>query len=229
MSATGLAPTPAARAREASRALAALDGAARDAALAAVAAALERRTDEVLAANAEDVAGAAGQTAAIVDRLRLDPGRVAGIAAAVLGIAGLPDPIGAVLRDFTLENGIRIRKLRVPLGVVLVVFEARPNVAVDAAALCVKSGNACILRGSRLAARTNAVLIEIVRDSLHASGIPADAVVSVGGGHEALDELLADPATADVVIPRGGEELKKRLLRDSRIPVLAAAGGNCHV
>ena len=229
MSATGLAPTPAARAREASRALAALDGAARDAALAAVAAALERRTDEVLAANAEDVAGAAGQTAAIVDRLRLDPGRVAGIAAAVLGIAELPDPIGAVLRDFTLENGIRIRKLRVPLGVVLVVFEARPNVAVDAAALCVKSGNACILRGSRLAARTNAVLIDIVRDSLHASGIPADAVVSVGGGHEALDELLADPATADVVIPRGGEELKKRLLRDSRIPVLAAAGGNCHV
>ena len=229
MSATGLAPTPAARAREASRALAALDGAARDAALAAVAAALERRTDEVLAANAEDVAGAEGQTAAIVDRLRLDPGRVAGIAAAVLGIAELPDPIGAVLRDFTLENGIRIRKLRVPLGVVLVVFEARPNVAVDAAALCVKSGNACILRGSRLAARTNAVLIDIVRDSLHASGIPADAVVSVGGGHEALDELLADPATADVVIPRGGEALKKRLLRDSRIPVLAAAGGNCHV
>ena len=229
MSATGLAPTPAARAREASRALAALDGAARDAALAAVAAALERRTHEVLAANAEDVAGAEGQTAAIVDRLRLDPGRVAGIAAAVLGIAELPDPIGAVLRDFTLENGIRIRKLRVPLGVVLVVFEARPNVAVDAAALCVKSGNACILRGSRLAARTNAVLIDIVRDSLYASGIPADAVVSVGGGHEALDELLADPATADVVIPRGGEELKKRLLRDSRIPVLAAAGGNCHV
>jgi len=229
VSATGLAPTPAARAREASRALAALDGAARDAALAAVAAALERRTHEVLAANAEDVAGAEGQTAAIVDRLRLDPGRVAGIAAAVLGIAELPDPIGAVLRDFTLENGIRIRKLRVPLGVVLVVFEARPNVAVDAAALCVKSGNACILRGSRLAAHTNAVLIDIVRDSLHASGIPADAVVSVGGGHEALDELLVDPATADVVIPRGGEELKKRLLRDSRIPVLAAAGGNCHV
>src|SRR6185503_20016698 len=129
------------------RGLAALDGAARDAALAAVAAALERRTHEVLAANAEDVAGAEGQTAAIVDRLRLDPGRVAGIAAAVLGIAKLPDPIGAVLRDFTLENGIRIRKLRVPLGVVLVVFEARPNVAVDAAALCVKSGNACILRG----------------------------------------------------------------------------------
>ena len=229
MSATGLAPTPAARAREASRALAALDGAARDGALAAVGAALERRTDEVLAANADDVAGAEGQTAAIVDRLRLDPGRVAGIAAAVLGIAELPDPIGAVLRDFTLENGIRIRKLRVPLGVVLVVFEARPNVAVDAAALCVKSGNACILRGSRLAARTNAVLIDIVRDSLYASGIPADAVVSVGGGHEALDELLADPATADVVIPRGGEALKKRLLRDSRIPVLAAAGGNCHV
>ena len=147
----------------------------------------------------------------------------------MLTIADLPDPIGAVLRDFTLENGIRVRKLRVPLGVVMVVFEARPNVAVDAAALCIKSGNACILRGSRLAARTNSVLVDIVRDSLEAVGIPADAVVAVGGGHEALDELLADPATADVVIPRGGEELKKRLLRDSRIPVLAAAGGNCHV
>jgi glutamate-5-semialdehyde dehydrogenase len=229
VSATGLTRSPGARAREASRTLAALDGSARNAALAAVAAALERRTEEVLAANAEDVAGAEGQTPAVVDRLRLDPSRVAGIAAGVLAIAELPDPIGAVLRDFTLENGIRIRKLRVPLGVVLVVFEARPNVAVDAAALCVKSGNACILRGSRLAARTNAVLVEIVRDSLQASGVPADAVVPVGGGHEALDELLADPATADVVIPRGGEELKKRLLRDSRIPVLAAAGGNCHV
>jgi len=229
VSATGLARTPAARAREASRGLAALSGPARNAALRAVAAALERRASEVLAANAEDVVGAENRPSAIVDRLRLDPARVAGIAAGVLAIVELPDPIGAVLRDFTLENGIRIRKLRVPLGVVLVVFEARPNVAVDAAALCVKSGNACILRGSRLAARTNAVLVEIVRDSLQASGVPADAVVPVGGGHEALDELLADPATADVVIPRGGEELKTRLLRDSRIPVLAAAGGNCHV
>jgi glutamate-5-semialdehyde dehydrogenase len=222
------AQAPRARARSASRALAALDGGARNTALAAIAAALERRSEEVLAANAADVAAAAGQTPAIVDRLRLDPGRVAGIAASVLAIAELPDPIGVVLRDFTLENGIRVRKLRVPLGVVMVVFEARPNVAVDAAALCVKSGNACILRGSRLAAHTNAVLVDIVRDSLAASGIPADAVVAVGGGHEALDELLADPATADVVIPRGGEELKKRLLRDSRIPVLAAAGGTCH-
>ena len=229
MSATGAVRAPGERARAASRALAALDGAGRNAALAALAAALERRAGEVLEANAADVAAAEGQTPAIVDRLRLDPARLAGISAGVLAIAGLADPIGAVLRDFTLENGIRMRKLRVPLGVVMVVFEARPNVAVDAAALCVKSGNACILRGSRLAARTNAVLVDVVRDSLEASGIPADAVVAVAGGHEALDELLADPATADVVIPRGGEELKKRLLRDSRIPVLAAAGGNCHV
>ena len=228
MSATGTA-APGLRARGAARALAALDGEARDAALAGIAEALERRSAEVLDANAADVAGASGQTPAIIDRLTLDPDRLAAIAAGVLTIAGLPDPIGAVLRDFTLENGIRVRKLRVPLGVVMVVFEARPNVAVDAAALCIKSGNACILRGSRLAARTNSVLVDIVRDSLEAGGIPADAVVAVGGGHEALDELLADPGTADVVIPRGGEELKKRLLRDSRIPVLAAAGGNCHV
>jgi glutamate-5-semialdehyde dehydrogenase len=229
VSATGVTRSPGARAREASRLLAALDGEARNAALSAVAAALERRSGEVLAATAADVTAAAGEPPAIVDRLRLDHGRVAGIAAGVLAVADLPDPIGAVLRDFTLENGIRVRKLRVPLGVVMVVFEARPNVAADAAALCVKSGNTCILRGSRLAARTNAVLIEVVRDALQKAGIPADAVVAVDGGHEALAELLADPATADVVIPRGGEELKKRLLRDSRIPVLAAAGGNCHV
>jgi glutamate-5-semialdehyde dehydrogenase len=209
--------------------MAALDAGARDAALAAVAAGLEHRADEVLEANALDVAAAEGRPPAIVDRLTLDPARMAGLAAAVRAVAALPDPLASVLREFTLENGIRMRKLPVPLGVVLVVFEARPNVAVDAAALCVKSANACILRGSRLAAHTNRVLVEVVRDALAAAGLPADAVVAVEGGHEALDALLADPATADVVIPRGGEELKKRLLRDSRIPVLAAAGGNCHV
>ena len=217
------------RARSAGRAMAALEAGARDAALAAVAAGLERRADEVLEANALDVAAAEGRPPAIVDRLTLDPARMAGLAAAVRAVAALPDPLASVLREFTLENGIRMRKLPVPLGVVLVVFEARPNVAVDAAALCVKSANACILRGSRLAAHTNRVLVEVVRDALAAAGLPADAVVAVEGGHEALDALLADPATADVVIPRGGEELKKRLLRDSRIPVLAAAGGNCHV
>ena len=217
------------RARSAGRAMAALDAGARDAALAAVAAGLEHRADEVLEANALDVAAAEGRPPAIVDRLTLDPARMAGLAAAVRAVAALPDPLASVLREFTLENGIRMRKLPVPLGVVLVVFEARPNVAVDAAALCVKSANACILRGSRLAAHTNRVLVEVVRDALAAAGLPADAVVAVEGGPEALDALLADPATADVVIPRGGEELKKRLLRDSRIPVLAAAGGNCHV
>jgi glutamate-5-semialdehyde dehydrogenase len=229
VSATTIQPAAGARARRAARVLAAVDGDSRDAALGAIAVALEQRTGEVLEANAADVAGAAGATPAVVDRLTLDPGRVAAIAAGVVAIAGLPDPIGVVLREFTLANGIRVRKLRVPLGVVMVVFEARPNVAVDAAALCIKSGNACILRGSRLAARTNRVLVEVVRGALDSSAIPVDAVFAVEGGHDALDELLADPATADVVIPRGGEELKQRLLRDSRIPVLAAAGGNCHV
>jgi glutamate-5-semialdehyde dehydrogenase len=219
----------AARARAAARIVAGLDGAARAGALAEVAAEIERREGEILAANAIDVAGAEGRPAAIVDRLTLDPGRVAALAAAVRSVAALPDPVGTVLRDDTLPNGLRLRKLRVPLGVVLVVFEARPNVSVDAAALCVRSGNACILRGSRLAAESNRVLAGVVRDGLAAAGVPADAIVTVEGGHEALDELLADPGAADVVIPRGGEELKKRLLRDSRIPVLAAAGGNCHV
>jgi len=136
---------------------------------------------------------------------------------------------GQTIREFTAPSGIRIRKLRVPLGVVLVVYEARPNVTVDAAALCLKSANACILRGSRMAAHTNRVLVDVVREALVEAGLPADLVTALEGGHAELADLIADPATADVVIPRGGEELKKMLLRESRIPVLAAAGGNCHV
>jgi glutamate-5-semialdehyde dehydrogenase len=215
--------------RGAARRLAATSEAERDAALEQIALGIEARVDEILAANTLDGDAAAGARPAIRDRLALDPDRVAALAAAVRAVAALPSPVGETIRELRPPSGIRIRKVRVPLGVVLVVYEARPNVTVDAAALCLKSANACILRGSRMAANTNRVLTDIVRAGLAEAGLPADAVTAVEGGHDELAALIADPATADVVIPRGGEELKKLLLRESRIPVLAAAGGNCHV
>jgi glutamate-5-semialdehyde dehydrogenase len=215
--------------RSAARRLAATSEAERDAALEQIALGIEARVDEILAANALDGEAAAGERPAIRDRLALDPDRVAALAAAVRAVAALPSPVGETIRELRPPSGIRIRKVRVPLGVVLVVYEARPNVTVDAAALCLKSANACILRGSRMAANTNRVLTGIVRAGLAEVGLPADAVTAVEGGHDQLAALIADPATADVVIPRGGEQLKKLLLRESRIPVLAAAGGNCHV
>jgi glutamate-5-semialdehyde dehydrogenase len=215
--------------RAAARRLAAASEAERDAALERIALGIEAGADEILAANALDGEAAAGQRPAIRDRLALDPERIAALAAAVRAVAALPSPVGETIRELRPPSGIRIRKIRVPLGVVLVVYEARPNVTVDAAALCLKSANACILRGSRMAANTNRVLTGIVRAGLAEAGLPADAVTAVEGGHDQLSALIADPATADVVIPRGGEELKNLLLRESRIPVLAAAGGNCHV
>jgi len=215
--------------RAAARRLAAATEAERDAALERIALGIEAGADEILAANALDGEAAAGQRPAIRDRLALDPERIAALAAAVRAVAALPSPVGETIRELRPPSGIRIRKIRVPLGVVLVVYEARPNVTVDAAALCLKSANACILRGSRMAANTNRVLTGIVRAGLAEAGLPADAVTAVEGGHDQLSALIADPATADVVIPRGGEELKNLLLRESRIPVLAAAGGNCHV
>jgi len=215
--------------RAAARRLAAATEAERDAALERIALGIEAGADEILAANALDGEAAAGQRPAIRDRLALDPERIAALAAAVRAVAALPSPVGETIRELRPPSGIRIRKLRVPLGVVLVVYEARPNVTVDAAALCLKSANACILRGSRMAANTNRVLAGIVRAGLAEAGLPADSVTAVEGGHDQLSALIADPATADVVIPRGGEELKNLLLRESRIPVLAAAGGNCHI
>jgi glutamate-5-semialdehyde dehydrogenase len=217
------------RARAAARRLAALPTERKDAALEEIAVALERRADDIIAANGEDVARASGATPAIVDRLTLTPDRVADLSVAVRAIAALADPCGAVVRRMTLRNGLQVTQQRVPLGVILVVYEARPNVTVDAAALCLKAGNACILRGSRMAARTTEVLLDVIGEALAAAGLPADAVTSLPPDREALARYIADPAGADVVIPRGGEELKHFLLEHSRIPVLAAAGGNCHV
>jgi glutamate-5-semialdehyde dehydrogenase len=222
-------PTVAQRARAAVRTLASLDTAAKDAALAEVAEQIRRRSDELVAANRLDLEAAAGERPAIRDRLMLDAARCQALADAVLRVAALPDPVGSTISGSTLANGLRLTKLRVPLGVVMVVYEARPNVTVDAAVLCIKAGNACILRGSRLAEHTNLALIEVMRDALAASGVPADAVQALSSDRAELAAMIADPTSADVVIPRGGEQLKHFLLDHSRIPVLAAAGGNCHV
>ncbi len=221
--------TVAQRARRASRTLASLDSASKDAALVEVADQIRRRADELVAANRLDLDAAADQRPAIRDRLTLDRDRCEALADAVDSVASLPDPIGSTISSSTLENGLRMTKLRVPLGVVMVVYEARPNVTVDAAVLCIKAGNACILRGSRLAENTSRALLEVMRDALEASGLPADSVQALSTDRAELAAVIADPAAADVIIPRGGEQLKHFLLENSRIPVLAAAGGNCHV
>jgi glutamate-5-semialdehyde dehydrogenase len=219
------------RARRAARRLAPLGRAEKDAALLAVAAAVEQAREAILEANAADVAAAEadGTTGALLDRLRLDARRVAALAAAARDVAALPDPVGSVDDGWRLPNGLEVQKVRIPLGVLLVVYEARPNVTVDVAALCLKAGNACILRGSSSARRTNAVLVDVVRGALAASGLPEDAVVDLTCSRDELAALVATPGACDVVIPRGGEGLKHFLLEHARVPVLAAAGGNCHV
>ena len=221
-----------AAAKEASRTLARLDSATRDAALEAIAATLEARLDEILEANAQDVA--AGEEAqissALLDRLRLTPERVAGIARGVLEIAGLRDPVGEVLEGFRLPNGLDVRKVRVPLGVVAVVYESRPNVTIDCTALALKSGNAIVLRGSSMAAHSNAVLAELAREAVAHVGVPTDAVALVaGGGRAELREVARQAGIIDLLIPRGGEGLKKALMEYATVPVIYAASGNCHV
>ena len=219
-------------AKRAARALAQMQTATKDRALDAIAAALEARIEEILAANARDMQ--AGEEAdigeALLDRLRLDEERVAGIARAVREIASLPDPVGEVISGARLANGLDLRKVRVPLGVVAVVYEARPNVTIDAAALCLKSGNAIVLRGSSSASHSNAALAQIAADAAEEAGLPRGSVnLLVGGGHEELTELATQEETVDLIIPRGGERLKEALQSLATVPVIYAASGNCHV
>jgi glutamate-5-semialdehyde dehydrogenase len=219
-------------AREASRALAALPTGVKDAGLLAIADALEARVPEILEANARDMASGreAGLDAALLDRLALDDGRVRSMAAGVRAIAALPDPVGEVIDGHRLPNGLDVRKVRVPLGVVAVVYEARPNVTIDAAALCLKSGNAIVLRGSSSAAHSNAVLARIAAEAAAGAGVPADAIVLVaGGGREELAELATQEGVVDLIVPRGGEGLKAALKGVATVPVIYAASGNCHV
>jgi glutamate-5-semialdehyde dehydrogenase len=219
-------------ARAASRSLATLDTATKNAALEAIAAALVARTDEIVEANARDMeAGrAAGLDAALLDRLALDPARIAAIAAGTRAIAALPDPVGEVVEGKRLPNGLDVRKLRVPFGVVAVVYEARPNVTIDAASLCLKSGNAVVLRGSSSAAHSNAVLATIAAEAAVSAGVPRGAIGLVaGGGREELAELATQDGVVDLIFPRGGEGLKAALKAVATVPVIYAASGNCHV
>ena len=219
-------------AQRAATQLASLPSAVRDAALEAIAAALIERTPEILEANARDLdAGReAGLTAALMDRLSLDAGRIAVIARQVRDIAALPDPVGEVIEGRRLANGLEVRKVRVPLGVIAVVYEARPNVTIDAAALCLKAGNAIVLRGSSMAAHSNAVLASVAIEACLSAGLPEGAMaLVVGGGHEELSELATQSGVVDLIIPRGGEGLKAALKGVATVPVMYAASGNCHV
>jgi glutamate-5-semialdehyde dehydrogenase len=219
-------------ARRASKALAALDGATRTRALHAIADAVDRRSDEVLAANSLDMErGREGDIgAALLDRLKLTEARLAGIASDVRTIAALPDPVGETIEGHRLPNGVDVRKVRVPLGVVAVVYEARPNVTIDCSALCIKSGNSIVLRGSSIAAESNAILAAVARDAIEAGGLPPAAISLVaGGGRDELRELATQSDSVDLIIPRGGEGLKAALKRHATIPVIYAASGNCHL
>jgi glutamate-5-semialdehyde dehydrogenase len=220
------------QARTAARALAALDTDTKNAALEAIADALIARTDEIVEANRQDMddGRAAGLSAALLDRLALDPGRIAAIAAGTRAIAALPDPVGEVVEGKRLPNGLDVRMLRVPFGVVAVVYEARPNVTIDAASLCLKSGNAVVLRGSSSAAHSNAVLAAIAAEAASSAGVPEGAIGLVaGGGREELAELATQDGVVDLIFPRGGEGLKAALKAVATVPVIYAASGNCHV
>lgn len=220
------------RAKTASRAMAVARGAAKDAWLRRSAAALVERRDEVLAANADDIAAAParGLSAAAIDRLRLDPKRLDEIARALLDVAALPDPIGETIASSRRPNGLDVRQVRVPLGVIFMIYESRPNVTADAAALCVKSGNAAILRGGKEAIATNRALHRILADELVSAGLPADAVQLVPTtDRAAVGALLALPEFIDLAIPRGGEGLIRRVVAEARMPVLKHYQGNCHV
>jgi glutamate-5-semialdehyde dehydrogenase len=221
-----------ARAREAARTLAQTATATKNAALRAIAADLRARSQEILAANELDlIAGREAEIgAALLDRLALDESRIESIACAVESIVSLGDPVGETIDGHRLPNGMDVRKVRVPLGVIAVVYEARPNVTIDAAALCLKSGNAIVLRGSSSAANSNAVLCSIAAEAAVGAGLPDGSIGLVaGGGRQELAELATQDDLIDLLIPRGGEGLKAALKDVASVPVIYAASGNCHV
>jgi glutamate-5-semialdehyde dehydrogenase len=220
------------RARTAAVDLALAHRATKDAALHAMADALEACTAAVLEANAADVeaAAAAGTPQALLDRLRLDEARVRGMADGLRDVAALADPVGEVVRGSTLANGLELRQVRVPFGVVGIIYEARPNVTADAAGICLKSGNAVLLRGSSSARRSNTEIVRVLREAAAGAGLPADVVQLVPGeGHEPAKELMRARGLVDVLIPRGGAGLIRSVVEESTVPVIETGVGNCHV
>ncbi|ALE19353.1 glutamate-5-semialdehyde dehydrogenase [Lawsonella clevelandensis] len=222
----------AARSKAASRAIGLLTATQKNEILQTAARTLLNRVDEILAANQEDIetARSKGTSDAMVDRLALDQARIEGIAGGLTQVAGLPDPVGEVLRGRTLGNGLKLRQIRVPLGVVGIVYEARPNVTVDAFGLALKSGNAVILRGSKSAARSNAALVAILRDVLTSCGAPADGVQLISSeSHDTVTHLIQARGLVDVVIPRGGANLINAVVQNATVPTIETGTGNCHI
>ncbi|MBE2998505.1 glutamate-5-semialdehyde dehydrogenase [Nocardiopsis sp. HNM0947] len=220
------------RAKDAAADLAPLSRGVKDAALHALADALVKRSDEITEANTRDVerARADGTSEAMIDRLTLTPARIEQIADAVREVAELPDPVGESVRGGVLPNGLDLRQIRVPLGVIGIIYEGRPNVTADAAALCLKSGNASLLRGSSSAYDSNTVIVQVLRDALEGTGVPADAVQMVPGrGRDSSAALMRARGLVDVLIPRGGASLIQAVVRESTVPVIETGEGLCHV
>lgn len=220
------------RAKIASRALARASSSQKDAALRAAADLLEARSDEILEANAGDVSAAEtdGVSSTVIDRLRLTAARVASMAAGLRQVAGLPDPVGEVLDGWERPNGLRISRVRVPLGVVAIIYENRPNVTSDAAGLCLKSGNSAFLRGSSGAIRSNIVIASVLRDAIESVGLPADSVILVEDvSREAAVEFMRLRESVDCLIPRGGPSLIRSILENATVPYVIDGDGNCHI
>jgi glutamate-5-semialdehyde dehydrogenase len=199
--------------------------------LLAMADALAKSETAILEANARDVARAEenGTSAALIDRLRLTPDRIAGMVEGLRELAALPDPVGDVVRGWTNANGVQVRQVRVPFGVVGIIYEARPNVTADAGGICLKSGNAALLRGSSSAAESNAAVVEALQAGLVDAGLPAAAIQLVPGPREVTNELMAARGLVDVLIPRGGAGLIDNVVRNSQVPVIETGVGNCHL
>ncbi|MDR0783191.1 MAG: glutamate-5-semialdehyde dehydrogenase [Propionibacteriaceae bacterium] len=218
-------------AREASIALAGASRATKDRALAAMADALIANQAPILAANGLDVqlARTAGVTEALIDRLSLDAARLAAMADGLRDLAALSDPVGEVIRGWNLPNGVHIDQVRVPIGVIGIIYEARPNVTADAAGICLKSGNAVLLRGSSSAFNANQAIVAALREGLAACGIDPRAIALVAGGREVTDEMMKARGLVDLLIPRGGASLIDAVVRTSQVPVIETGTGNCHL
>src|SRR5215217_6700242 len=219
------------RARDAALVLAGATRETKDAALHAMADSLGKAETAVLDANADDVAAAEenGTGSALIDRLRLSPDRIAGMVDGLRQLAGLPDPVGDIVRGWTNANGVQVRQVRVPFGVVGIIYEARPNVTADAGGICLKSGNAALLRGSSSAAESNGAIVEALQAGLIDAGLPAQAIQLVLGPREITNELMAARGLVDVLVPRGGAGLIDTVVRNSQVPVIETGVGNCHL
>ncbi len=225
-------PELARRAKQASRGLATASTSTKNAALLAAADALEKKTESILVANAQDVSNAegAGIAPGLVDRLRLDDGRISAMAGGLRQVATLPDPVGEVLDGWVRPNGLRISRVRVPLGVIAIIYESRPNVTSDAAGLCLKSGNAAFLRGSSTAIHSNIAIAQVLRSAVSSVGLPEDSIILVeDSSREAAVEFMQQRGFVDCLIPRGGPSLIQSILENATVPYVIDGDGNCHV